>query len=69
MAELKEQRITDETVREKFFDIPNTQKQIATRQLTFIGKVERNSDDHIPTKYHRVVQPQEITRRCTAHDQ
>ena len=36
--------------KENFFDILNIEEQIATQQLTFIGKVTRNSDNHIPTK-------------------
>ena len=50
MNEVKDQHITNETVRRKFFDIPNIKKQIATRQLSFIGKVVHNSDDHLTTK-------------------
>ena len=34
-----------------FFDIPNIEKKIATRQLTFIGKVARKSDNHLSTKF------------------
>ena len=49
-SEVKDQHITNEAVRSKFFDIPNIEKQIATQQLNFIGKVARNSDDHLPTK-------------------
>ena len=49
-AGVKEQGITNETIRKKFFDIPNIEKQIATWQLTFISKVARNSDGHLPTK-------------------
>ena len=50
MTAVKYQRITDETVKRIFFDITNIEKQIATRQITFIGKVARNSDDHLPTR-------------------
>ena len=50
ITEVKDQHITNERVRRKFFDIPNIEKHIATQHLTFIGKVARNSDDHIPTK-------------------
>ena len=50
MDEVKYQHITNETVRKKLFDIPNIKKQIATQQLTFIGKMARNYDDHLPTK-------------------
>ena len=37
MTEVKEQRITNEAARKKFFDIPNIKKQITTQHLTFIG--------------------------------
>ena len=37
-------------MRKKIFDIPNIVKQIATQQLTVIGKVAHNYDDHIPVK-------------------
>ena len=50
MTEVKDQHITIETVRRIVFDIINTEEQIATRQLKFIGKVTRNSDEHLPTK-------------------
>ena len=50
MTEVKDQLIKNETVRRKFFDILNIEEQIATQQLTFIGKVARNSDNHLPTK-------------------
>ena len=50
MSEVKKQRITNNTVRNKLFDITNIKKHIATRNLTFIGKVAHNSDDHVPTK-------------------
>ena len=50
MTEVKDQRITNEIVRRNFFDILNIEEQIATQQLTFIGKVTRNSEDHLPNK-------------------
>ena len=50
MTEVKEERIRNEEVRERLFKIPNIQNQIAKRQLTFIGKVVRNSDQQLPTK-------------------
>ena len=50
MTEVKYQRITNETVRRKLFYILNIKEQIATQQLTFIEKVARNSDNHLPTK-------------------
>ena len=50
MTEVKYKRIPNETVRRKCFGILNIEEKIATQQLTFIGKVTRNSDDHLPTK-------------------
>ena len=50
LAEVKDQHITNYTVSKKFFGIPNIEKNIATRQLTFIVKMARNSDDHLTTK-------------------
>ena len=50
MTEVKEERIINAEVRERFFNIPTIQNQIAKRQLTFIGKVVRNSDQQLPTK-------------------
>ena len=47
MTQVKYQHIKNETVQRKFFDIPNIEKQIATRQLTLIEKVGRNSDNHL----------------------
>ena len=50
MDEVKYLHITNETVRKELFNIPNIERHIATRHPTFIGKVARNSDNHIPTK-------------------
>ena len=50
MTEVKYQRITNKTVRRKCFGIFNIKEQIATWQLTFIGKVIQSYDDHLPTK-------------------
>ena len=50
MTEVKEERIRNAELRERFFKIPTIQNQIAKRQLTFIGKVVRNSDQQLPTK-------------------
>ena len=44
------ERITNESVRTQFFDIPTIRNQIAPRQITFIGKVVRNKDEKIPTQ-------------------
>ena len=50
ITEVKEQHITNESARKKFFDIPNIKKHITTRQLTFIGKVACYYYDQILTK-------------------
>ena len=50
MTEVKEERIRNAEVKDRFFNIPAIQNQIAKRQLTFIGKVVRNSDQQLPTK-------------------
>ena len=50
MTEVKEKRIINAEVRERFFNIPTIQNQIEKRQLTFIGKVVLNSDQQLPTK-------------------
>ena len=47
---MEEERIRNTEVRERFFNIPTIQNQIEKRQLTFIGKVVRNSDQQLPTK-------------------
>ena len=43
-------KITNESVQKQFFNIPNIWYQLVKRQLTFIGKVVRNSEDQIPTQ-------------------
>ena len=50
MAEVRDKKITNEEIRKRFFNIPPIASQIAKRQLTFIGKAVRNSDDQFPTK-------------------
>ena len=45
-----DEKITNQYLRKRFFNIPTIGNQLAKRQLTFIGKVVRNSEDHIPTK-------------------
>ena len=45
-----DEQITNESVRKRFFNIPTIWYQLAKRQLTFIGKVVRNSEDQIPTQ-------------------
>ena len=43
-------KITNKSVPKRFFNIPTIWHQLAKRQLTFIGKVVRNSEDQIPTQ-------------------
>ena len=50
IAQVIDERITNISIRERFFNIPMIRNQIAQRKLTFIGKVLRNSDDQIPTQ-------------------
>ena len=46
-----DERIKNESVRTRFFNIPHDPKYKSTkRQLTFIGKVVRNKYEHIPTQ-------------------
>jgi hypothetical protein len=49
MSKVREERIRNEQVRKDFFDIPDIRKQIAARQLSFIGKMLRHpSPTHLP---------------------
>ena len=50
IAQVIDERITNISICERFFDIPKIRNQITHRQLTFIGKVVRNPDDQIPTQ-------------------
>ena len=45
-----DEKITFQSLRKQFFNIPTIRNQIAKRQLTFIGEVVRNSEYQIPTK-------------------
>ena len=45
-----DKKITNESVRKRFFSIPTIWYQLAKQQLTFIGKVVRNSEDQIPNQ-------------------
>ena len=49
MLEVKEDRIRNETVREKFFNMPHVRDMIAARQLSYLGKIVRHPDpNHLP---------------------
>ena len=45
-----DKKITNQSLRKQFFNVPTICNQLVKRQLTFIGKVVRNSEDQIPTK-------------------
>ena len=45
-----DKHITNESIRMRFCHIPSIRHQIVKRQLPFIGKVVRNSDNKIPTR-------------------
>ena len=45
-----DEKITNESVRKRFFNILTIRYQLVKQQLTFIGKVVRNSEDQIPTQ-------------------
>jgi hypothetical protein len=49
MLQVKEERITNKLVRERFFKLPNAESMIAARQFSYLGKMVRNhGDDHLP---------------------
>jgi hypothetical protein len=51
MAQVQEERITNSEVRRRFFDIPTAERMIASRQLSYLGKVVRNErEGFLPTK-------------------
>ena len=50
ILQVKEERITNESVRTRFMQIPSLADQLAKRQLTFLGRIVRNRDDQLPTK-------------------
>ena len=52
MLQVKEERITNNSVRERFFKLPNAKSMIAARQLSYLGKMVRNhGDDHLPKQF------------------
>ena len=50
MTKLKEERIKNETIHPRFFDIQMIQNQLIKQKLTFIRKVTSNSDEKLPKK-------------------
>ena len=49
MTQVKEERITNETICRRFFDILKIRNQVAKQQLSFVGKVTCNYDEQLPT--------------------
>ena len=49
MPEVKNKWIKTEIVRRIFIYLPNIENFIVSRQLTFVGKVAHNSDNHTST--------------------
>ena len=49
MSKVIKQHITNTSIGEKFYNIPRIKKQIALRQLTYLGKIFRREELHIPT--------------------
>ena len=50
ISEVIEQHITNTSIREKFYNTPTIKKQIALRQLTYLGKIFCREESHIPTR-------------------
>ena len=48
--DVREERITNKSVRLKFFDIKNIEIQIAKRRLHFVRRIVRMSDDKVPAR-------------------
>ena len=50
ITQVIDEHITNDSIRKRFCHIPSMRNQIAKKQLTFIGKVIRNSDEQIPSQ-------------------
>ena len=50
ITQVIDERITNGSIRTRFFSIPTIRNQIAQVQLTFIGKVVRNKDNQLPSQ-------------------
>ena len=48
MTEVKENKITNKKLQERFYNIPTGRCMIASRQLQFLGKIVRSEDSSIP---------------------
>ena len=49
MCQVFEQRITNTSMRENLYNIPTIKNQIVLCRLTYLGKIFRQEDSHIPT--------------------
>ena len=50
IMQVKEEQITSTTIRCWFYNISTVRHEIARRQLTFLGKIVRNSDSQLPAQ-------------------
>ena len=50
ILDVKEHRIKNTDIRQRFYNIPSAHRLITVRQLKFIGKVFRNSSTQLPTQ-------------------
>ena len=50
MQQVQDERLKNETVRKRFFNIPSTREVIAIRQSSFIGKILRHPNPTHPPK-------------------
>ena len=48
--DVREERITNKSVRLNFFDVKNIKIRIAKRRLHFVGRILRMSDDKVPAR-------------------
>ena len=49
ICQVFKQHITNTSVQGKFYNIPMFKNQIALQQLTYLGKIFRQEDSHVPT--------------------
>jgi len=48
MSEVKENKLSNKKLQEKFYNIQSGRSMIAARQLQFLGKLVRSKDSSIP---------------------
>ena len=71
MSKVFEQHITNTSIREKFYNIPTIENQIALRQLTYLGKIFRKEYSYIPTRLLTVWcdHPRKVVRPILTNNQ